>query len=138
MLFSRLVIAIKSLGLCSALSMQSINAAPAEAEESTTELFPMYSNAYFFQRSLQFQADLARSEYYLVWLYQGINEEVRQRQRENLNPTLVALAPPALVFVDDSLFTFPADLEDAPLRIKYMAWEELQQKEVNFSFYKAR
>jgi hypothetical protein len=134
----RLIPVIILLALCSALPIQSTSAELAPQAGASDELFQAYSDGYFFQRSVDFQWEMLRDEGLLTWLYQGINAEVLRRMQEDPGGTLEAVAPPELAGVSDTGYVLPADLDDAPTRVRYMAWEKLQRDEFNHKFYQAR
>ena len=134
----RLVAFTILLALCFSLSHPGTSAEVAPQAGAAGELFQAYNDGYFAQRSLEFQWEMLRDERLLTWLYQGINAEVLTRMQEDPAGTLVAVTPPELEGVSDTGYVLPEDIEEAPLRVRYMAWEKVQQDEFNHKFYQAR
>lgn len=97
-----------------------------------------YAFNYFVERSRQFEVEQGDKEYFLAWLLRGVIAEVEQRAREDRAGTLQALAVPGWERFEDSVFALPAELDEAPLRVRYQAWEDLRRSEFNVKFHQAR
>ena len=126
-----------ALGVC-ASSSGSPQASSTLEDTLSGGLFQEYTLDYLRQRSFELKADLAQREETLVWLLQGINAEVQQRQGEDPRGTFEAINPTELSVVSDSLFDLPPGIEEAPPRIQYQEWSKSQLDEFNFKFYQAR
>ncbi len=142
MLNRRSLISLTVLAVLLALSLNgqaAEAAAPAPEEESSQDaLYRSHAERYFYQRSLEFELEMTRLESFLVWLYQGIVAEVSRRQKENPQGALEALSPRELTLIEESIYTPPPDIEEAPLRIRYQAWEKLHFDEFRRKYAQAR
>ncbi|MDP8239866.1 MAG: hypothetical protein P9X24_12315 [Candidatus Hatepunaea meridiana] len=87
---------------------------------------------------MEFESLVLHQESFLVWLYQGISVETNLRRKEDWNNTLDALEPFDPSKSEDTLYILPADLDEAPLRIKYATWEKLQKEKYNHLYIQAR
>ncbi len=110
----------------------------AEEKTSRDESFQAQTNLFLFQQSLEFQAEIVLHESFLIWLYEGITDEGKKRRREDLSGTLDALAPLNPATLDDSSYVLPTDLDEAPPRVRYQAWEKLQREKYIQKYIQAR
>ena len=108
-----------------------------EKDSQETE-FQAQTGLYLFKRSLEFEAEAYLHESFLLWLYQGITAEARKRHSEDWQSTLAAFEVLDLATFEDSVYVLPEDLEDAPPRIRYQAWEKLQREKYNHKYIQAR
>lgn len=114
--------------------------APADSLEggSPDQLFQAYSAFFFLRRDVDFALEMTLRESFLAWLYVGINAEVDARSGDDLNGTLRAISPPELQGLDEESYAFADSLLEAPLRIRFLAWEDYQRTEFNHKFLQAR
>lgn len=111
---------------------------PTEQGSSDQQLYQAYSEFFFLKRNMDFALEMSLRESFLAWLYQGINIEVAERSMEDPIGTLAIINPPELNGLDEASYAFPDSLLEAPLRIKYLAYEEYLLTEFNHKYLQAR
>lgn len=120
------------------LPIENLAAQPKQDKPSDEQLLQVYSDLFFFGRSIEFAQELTLREAFLSWLLKGIVLEASKRQKEDLNGTIRAINPPEIANLDESVFAIPENLGDSALHIKYLAWEKSQRDEFNHRYLKAR
>ncbi len=119
-------------------------ALPAEEEENQQydlekdELFEVYANYYFFKQEVEFSSRMALQEWFLLWLFEGINAEVEQRRREDLSGTLTTLNIPHSELFTEYKFNLPEGFQNLDRYRQYLTLESLQQREYNYKYAYAR
>ena len=111
---------------------------PPEKGSSDQQLYQAYSEFFFLKRDMDFAIEMSLRETFLAWLYQGINVEVDARSKGDPFGTLEAITPPELAGMEEESYAFPDSLNEAPLRIRYLANEDFQRKEFNHKYLQAR
>lgn len=107
-------------------------------EDGQKALYKDQTDLYLFKRSLDLENEMLLHEAFLTWLFQGITAEVKQRRKEDWRGTLEAFDPLELSTFEDSVYFLPHELNEAPSRIRYMAWEKLQREKYAQKYIQAR
>jgi len=127
------------LAVALALPLEGITATPEDnTQGSSDQLFQAYTQMYFARRDLDFALEMTLRESFLTWLYEGVNREVAERSKEDPIGTLSAVSPPELAGFDELTYAYPDSLDEAPLRIRYVAWEGYLRNEFNHKYLQAR
>ncbi|MFN3821518.1 MAG: tetratricopeptide repeat protein, partial [bacterium] len=106
-------------------------------ENEDRNLYQLYAERYFWNRNLALIQELLTRETFLNWLSHGVVEETKKRAVGDPHSVLALLNLPELGLgveeVEDESI-----LEDAPLRIKYMAYERSLNKEFHLKYHQIR
>ncbi len=128
-----------------ALSINLLLAQAASSPEPQTNevdtldfLYRAHSDFYFLRRDTEFKIEMMLRESCLSWFYQNLAQEASVRAYENPSATLEALTPPELTGFDETNYALEELPEDAPLRIRYIAYEKYIRNEFNHKYLQAR
>ncbi|MBT3231958.1 MAG: hypothetical protein HN356_04020 [Calditrichaeota bacterium] len=102
------------------------------------QLYQAYTDYFFLKREVSFSAEMTVRESFLKWMFDGINVEVSKRQRKDPKSVNQAFSPPELAGFDESSYRMPDNMEGAPRRYQYRAWEQYRRDEFNHKFLQAR
>ncbi|MFC2150298.1 hypothetical protein ACFLQV_02220 [Calditrichota bacterium] len=104
-----------------------LGAQPVKTEAEEDSLFVDRTLQYIYHRNLQFSAEAYLYESYLVWLYDGINEELKKRRKEDWRSALDAFEPLNEEIMNDSLFWKEVDFDSVSHHNAYLDWEQRQR-----------